>query len=194
MIAEPSYAFAKGCGRFGIGYTRLATALGNFEQGDIEAESAVVAQWLTSGLRIAMFRTGWNLLSTRFSLTKVPGSVLSDSCRKGTLSLRRWQIVHTTNMARITTPKTDGISSVGGSLRTPSSDSNSRPISRHSETTWAAVRKPPTQPPPLLRPWGGPTGGGSSVVDIGHSFLMDWLQQWRGKVSMRLRAREQTQG
>ena len=83
MIAEPSYAFAKGYGRFGIGYTRLATALGNFEQGDIGAESAVVAQWLTSGLRIAMSRTGWNLLSTRFSLTKVPGSVLSDYYRKG---------------------------------------------------------------------------------------------------------------
>ena len=47
--AEPDYAFAKGYGRFGIGYTRLATALGNFEQGNIEAESAVVAQWLTSG-------------------------------------------------------------------------------------------------------------------------------------------------
>ena len=78
MNAEPSYAFAKGYGRIGIGYTRLATALGNFEQGDIGAESAVVAQWLTSGLRIAMSRTGWNLMSTRFSLTKVPGSVLSD--------------------------------------------------------------------------------------------------------------------
>ena len=83
MNAEPSYAFAKGYGRFGIGYTRLATALGNFEQGDIGAESAVVAQWLTSGLRIAMSRTGWNLISTRFSLAKVPGSVLSEYYRKG---------------------------------------------------------------------------------------------------------------
>ena len=61
--AEPNYAFAKGYGRFGIGYTRLATALGNFEQGNIEAESAVAAQWLTSGLRVAMSRTGWHLLS-----------------------------------------------------------------------------------------------------------------------------------
>ena len=41
--AEPNSAFAKGYGRLGIGYTRLATALGNFEQGNIEAESAVVA-------------------------------------------------------------------------------------------------------------------------------------------------------
>ena len=48
--AEPNYAFAKGYGRFGMGYTRLATALGNFEQGNIQAEGTVVAQWLTSGL------------------------------------------------------------------------------------------------------------------------------------------------
>ena len=53
MMAEPNYTFAKGCGRFGMGYTRQATAFGNFEQGSTEAESAVVAQWLTSGLRVA---------------------------------------------------------------------------------------------------------------------------------------------
>ena len=53
MAAEPNYAFAKGYGRFGMGYTRLATALGNFEQGNIQAECTVVAQWLTSGLRVA---------------------------------------------------------------------------------------------------------------------------------------------
>ena len=81
--AEPNYAFAKGYGRFGIGYTRLATALGNFEQGNIEAESAVVAQWLTSGLRVAMARTGWHLLSPRLMLTKVPGGVLSDYYHHG---------------------------------------------------------------------------------------------------------------
>ena len=112
---------------------------------------------------------------------------------KDILSLRRWQIVLTTNMARFTTPKIDGISSVGGSLGTPRSDSNSRAISRHLETTWATVRKPPiqvTKPavltplrkrevpqlqqglpgtaslPHRLRPQGGPTGGGSSVVII----------------------------
>ena len=78
MVDEPNYAFAKGYGRFGIGYTRLATAPGNFEQGDIETESAVVAQWLTSGIRVAMSRTGWNLLSPRYMLTKVPAVVLSD--------------------------------------------------------------------------------------------------------------------
>ena len=78
MAAEPNYAFAKGYGRFGIGYTRLATALGNFEQGNIQAESTVVAQWLTSGLRVAMSRTGWNLLSPRYMLTKVPSAILSN--------------------------------------------------------------------------------------------------------------------
>ena len=78
MAAEPNYAFAKGYGRFGIGYTRLATALGNFEQGNIQAESTVVAQWLTSGLRVAMSRTGWNLLSPRYTLTRVPSTLLSN--------------------------------------------------------------------------------------------------------------------
>ena len=96
-------------------------------------------------------------------------------------------------MARLTTPKRNGISSVGGSLGTPRSGSNSRAISRHLGITWATVRKPPiqvTKPaaltplrkrevpqlqqglpgtaslPPRLRPQGGPTGGGSSVVLI----------------------------
>ena len=78
MAAEPNYAFAKGYGRFGIGYTRLATALGNFEQGNIQAECTVVAQWLTSGLRVAMSRTGWNLLSPRYTLTRVPSTLLSN--------------------------------------------------------------------------------------------------------------------
>ena len=78
MAAEANYAFAKGYGRFGAGYTRLATALGNFEQGNIQAESTVVAQWLTSRLRVAMSSTGWNLLSFRYMLTKVPSAILSN--------------------------------------------------------------------------------------------------------------------
>ena len=69
MAAEPKNAFAKGYGRFGMGCTRLATALGNFEQGDIQA---VVAQWLTSGLRVAM------LLPPRCTLTKIPSTLLSN--------------------------------------------------------------------------------------------------------------------
>ena len=73
-----------------MGQTRLATALGNFEQGDIEAESAVVAQWLTSRIRVAMSRTGWNLLSPRYTLTKVPAAVLSASI------MRMWQNWKTT--------------------------------------------------------------------------------------------------
>ena len=78
MPVEPNYAFAKGHGRFSMGYTRLATALGNFEQGNIQAEGTVVAQWLTFGLRVAMSCTGWNLLSPRCTLTKIPSTLLSN--------------------------------------------------------------------------------------------------------------------
>ena len=107
-------------------------------------------------------------------------------------SLLRWQIAHTTNMAHISTPKIDGISSVHGSLGTPTLDFNSRATSRRFGTTWATVKKPPTQViklaelsplqereaprlqqglpgtiglPHRLRPMGGPMGGGSRVVD-----------------------------
>ena len=78
LVAEPTYTFAQGYGRFVIGYTRLATALGNFEQGNVQTESAVVAHWLTSGLRVAMSRIGWNLLSPRHALTRLPGDILSN--------------------------------------------------------------------------------------------------------------------
>ena len=64
-MEEPTYTCAQGYGRFAIRYTRLATALGNFDQGNAQAESAVVAGWLTSGLEIAMYRMGWSLLSPR---------------------------------------------------------------------------------------------------------------------------------
>ena len=107
-------------------------------------------------------------------------------------SLRGWQIAHTTNMAHISIPKNDGISSVPGSLGTPTLDFNSRTTSRRFGTTWATVKKPPTQviklaglsprqereaprrqqglpgtvgPPHRPRPMGGPMGGGSKIVD-----------------------------
>ena len=60
-------------------------------------------------------------------------------------SLLRWQIAHTTNMAHISTPKLDGISSVNGSLGTLSLEFNSRDTSRRFGTTWTTVRKPPTR-------------------------------------------------
>ena len=75
-VDEPTYTFAQGHGRFAIHYTRLATALGNFEQGNAQAESAVVAGWLTSGLNIAMSRAAWNLLSPRRTLTRLPSRTL----------------------------------------------------------------------------------------------------------------------
>ena len=151
--AEPNYTFAKGYGRFGVGYTRLATALGNFEQGSIEAESAVVAQWLTSGLRVAMARTGW---------PKSLGVSSATTTTMDILSLRRWQIAHTTNMAHISIPKNDGISSVHGSLGTPTLDFNSRTTSRRFETTWATVKKPLTQVIKLAELFPPPGSGSSS--------------------------------
>ena len=75
-VAEPTYAFAQGFGRFVIRYTRLATALGNFEQGSIQTESAAVAHWLTSGLRVAMSPCRVNLLSPRYGLTRLPEDLL----------------------------------------------------------------------------------------------------------------------
>ena len=57
MAAEPNYAFAKGYGR---------------------SESTIVAQWLTSRLRVAMSRIGWNLLSPRYMLTRVPSTLFSN--------------------------------------------------------------------------------------------------------------------
>ena len=79
---------AQGYGRFAIRYTRLATALGNFEQGNAQAESAVVAGWLTSGLEIAMSRIGWSLLSPRQALTRLPSRTLSNYCYYGYPSCR----------------------------------------------------------------------------------------------------------
>ena len=38
---EPTYTYAQGYGRFAIRYTGLATALGNFEQGNAQTEIAV---------------------------------------------------------------------------------------------------------------------------------------------------------
>ena len=108
-------------------------------------------------------------------------------------SLLGWQIAHTINMAHISTPKIDGVSSVHGSLGTPTLDFNSRTTSRRFGTTCATVKKPPTQviklaglsphqereaprrqlglpgtvgPPHRPRPMGGPMGGGRKVVDI----------------------------
>ena len=78
IVEEPTYAFAQGYGRFVICYTRLATALGNFEQGNVQEASAVVAHWLTSGLGIAMSRIGWNLLSPRHTFTRFPSQTLAN--------------------------------------------------------------------------------------------------------------------
>ena len=189
MNAEPSYAFAKGYGSFGIGYTRLATALGNFEQGDNGAESAVVAQWLTSGLRIAMSRIGWNLISTRFSLTKVPSPVLSVYYCKGypltpkmadrpynqygTIhysedkwdQLCGWLTGNPTFRLQLASHKQALRDHMGYSQETADPSNKARRTEAGSSTT-AAGSSWHSKPPPHLRPQGGPTGGGSSVVLI----------------------------
>ena len=134
-------AFAKGYGRFGTGCTRLATALGNFEQGDIQAEGTVVAQWLTSGLRVAMSRTGWNLLSPRYTLTKIPSTLSVTTTVMDIPSVQKWKIARITNMASAFTQKTDGTSSAHGSLETPRLEGSLQATSRHLGTKWAIVKK-----------------------------------------------------
>ena len=139
-----------------------------------------------------MSRTGWNLISTRFSLTKVPSPVLSGYYCKGYPLTPKMADRPYNQYGTIHYSEENGISSAGGSLGTPRSGSNSQAISGHLGITWATVRKPPIQvtkpaeltplrkrevpqqqqglpgtaslPPP--RPKGGPTGGGSSVVLI----------------------------
>ena len=54
-----------------MGDSPFATLVGNFEQGNAQTESTVVAGWLTSGLEIAMYRMGWSLLSPRHELTRL---------------------------------------------------------------------------------------------------------------------------
>ena len=98
-VEEPTYAFAHGFGRFVIRYTRLATALGNFEQGSIQTESTAVAYWLTSGLKVAMARVGWNLLSPRYGLTRLPGSYSNATTPKATLNYKK-KIAQTTSMVQ----------------------------------------------------------------------------------------------
>ena len=61
IVAEPTYTFAQG---YVIRYTRLATALGNFEQGSVQTESAAVAHWLTSGLKVAMLEPALSPICT----------------------------------------------------------------------------------------------------------------------------------
>ena len=139
MAAEPNYAVVKGYGRFSIGYTRLATALGNFEQGNIQAESTVVAQWLTSGLRVAMSRTGWNLLFFRYMLTRVPSTLLSNYYCHGYPFSPKMEDARITNMASSSTRKADGTSSVHGSLGIPSLEVSSQATSRRLGTKWATV-------------------------------------------------------
>ena len=92
---DPTYNFAQGYGRFAIRYARLASALGNFEQGNAQTESTVVAGWLTSRLEIAMYRMGWSLLSPRQELTRLNAGTLYNHYHYGYPRM----VDHTRNMA-----------------------------------------------------------------------------------------------
>ena len=139
IVAEPTYTFAQGYGRFVIRYTRLATALGNFEQGNIQTESAVVAHWVTSGLEVAMSRVGWNLLSPRHALTKLPGDILKNYYYNGYPHCSARII----NMVILHIRKTSGTGSANGCLETH--------VSEETRTPQAGAQRPTGGQPRRLR-------------------------------------------
>ena len=69
--ADPTYLVPQRHGRFALRWSRLATAADNFARGNAQTESTIIANWLTSGLEVAMNRMGWYLLSSRQELTRL---------------------------------------------------------------------------------------------------------------------------
>ena len=133
-------AFAKGYGRFGTGCTRLATALGNFEQGDIQAEGTVVAQWLTWAKGCHVPHRVESAVSPLYADQNSQYSLSNYNCN-GYPSVQKWKIARITNMASAFTQKTDGTSSAHGSLETPRLEGSLQATSRHLGTKWATVKK-----------------------------------------------------
>ena len=88
-----------------------------------------------------MSRTGWNLLSPRYTLTKIPSTLLSNYYCNGYPLSPKMEDRPYTNMASASTQKTVGTSSAHGSLETPRLGSNLQATSRHLGTKWATVRK-----------------------------------------------------
>ena len=68
---DPYYVVPQGHGRFALRWSRLATAADNFGKGNAQTESTIIANWLTSGLEVAMNRMGWYLPSSRKELTRL---------------------------------------------------------------------------------------------------------------------------
>ena len=137
-----------------------------------------------------MSRTGWNLISTRFSLTKVPSSVLSEYYRKGypftpKMADRPYNTIHysedkwdqlcgwltgnPTFRLQLASHKQALGDHMGCSQETtdPSNKAGrTDPPKEAGSSSPAAGSSWHSKPPPRLRPQGGPTGGGSSVVLI----------------------------
>lgn len=74
--ADPGYLVPHGHGRFALRWSRLTTAADNFGKGSAQTESAIIANWLTSGLEAGMNKMGWYLLSSRQGLTRRKGDDL----------------------------------------------------------------------------------------------------------------------
>ena len=157
VVAAPVYTFAQGHGRFVVRYSRLATALGNFEQGQIQTESAIVARWLTSGICVATSRAGWNLLSPRYTLTKLEADTLRVYYSRG-YSTAKKMIDRINNMVALYIQRTSGTSSVNGCHETPRSAGSLRAISKRSENNWGSVKRNLTA---AIKPgaWPLPQGG-----------------------------------
>lgn len=62
---DPVYIVPHGLGRFALRWSRLTAAAGTFGKGNVQAESEIIANWLTSGLEEGMRKMGWWLLSPR---------------------------------------------------------------------------------------------------------------------------------
>ena len=54
--ADPTYLVPQGHGRFALRWSGPATAADNFAKGNAQPESAIIANWLVSGLEVAMNR------------------------------------------------------------------------------------------------------------------------------------------
>ena len=78
-------------------------------------------------------------------LTKVPSALLSNYYCHGYPFTPKMEDRPYNQYGLSRTRKADGISSVHGSLGIPSLEVSSQATSRRLGTTWATVRKPPTQ-------------------------------------------------
>ena len=115
------------------------------DEGDCLSNRPALPGALTSGLRVAMSRTGWNLLSPRYMLTKVPSAILSNYYCHGYPFTPKMEDRPYNQYGPLLYSEGRWDSSVHGSLGIPSLEVSSQATSRRLGTTWATVRKPLTQ-------------------------------------------------